>query len=129
MTADELQDRTFAFAVNSIRFCRTFPRTTDGFVLARQLIKSATSVGANYRGARRARSRDEFIAKLGVVVEETDETHYWATLAVASELVDTERAEPLIAEAKELRAIFAASHATARKQRRTQQPKRRTEQP
>jgi four helix bundle protein len=118
MTADELQDRRFAFAVNIVRFCRALPRTTDGYVLARQLLKAATSVGANYRAARRGRSRDEFISKLGVVVEEADETLYWLMLAVACDLISGDKGAPAIRESKELLAIFVRSRFTARERRK-----------
>jgi hypothetical protein len=73
-TPDELQERTFRFAVSVVRTCRSFPRFVDGYVVARQLVRSATSVGANYRAARRARSAQEFAAKVGIVNEEADKS-------------------------------------------------------
>lgn len=78
MTTEELKDRTKSFAYRVIRLYRTLPKTAEADVVGKQVLRSATSVAANYRAATRARSRVEFIAKLGVVVEEIDETLFLA---------------------------------------------------
>ena len=97
-----------------MRLCRALPREYDARAIARQLVRSGTSVAANHRAACRARSRKEFIAKIGVVVEEADETQVWLDLLDASGLVRAESLRELAQEARELPAIFTASFDTAR---------------
>ena len=92
--ADELQNRTQLFAINAIEFCR-FSRGVETDRITSQLIGSATSVGANFRAARRARSHAEFTAKMGVVAEEADESEYWLSLICALSLGDPEKAATL----------------------------------
>ena len=82
--------------------------------MGRQLLRCGTSVAANYRAVCRARSKAEFVAKIGVVVEEADETVFWLEMLVEAGIVQAERMEPLLKEANELLAIFAASQRTAR---------------
>jgi four helix bundle protein len=77
MSPEELRNRTKNFAYRIIRLYRTLPKTAEAEVIGKQILRSATSVAANYRAATRARSRAEFIAKLGLVVEEADETLFW----------------------------------------------------
>jgi four helix bundle protein len=114
MTPKELKDRTKRFAVAIIRLCRELPTTLDGRTLGGQLLHAATSVAANYRAACRARSRAEFIAKLGVVLEEADESLFWLELMVDSDVVTLSRVERLLKEADELTAIFVKSVKTAK---------------
>lgn len=114
MTPREMRDRTKRFAVDAIKLCRTLPPTTDGRRLGQQLIDASTSVAANYRAACRGRSRAEFIAKLGTVLEESDESLFWLELMVEADLVPAARAERLLKEADELTAIFTTSLKTAR---------------
>lgn len=114
MTPKELKDRTKRFAVDVIRLCRELPATLDAKRLGGQLIDASTSVAANYRAACRARSRPEFIAKLGVVLEESDESLFWLELMVEANLVTKARAERLLKEADELTAIFTTSVKTAK---------------
>jgi len=114
MTPKELQDRTKRFAVNAIILCRELPPTLDGRRVGQQLIDSATSVAANYRAACRARSRAEFIAKLGTVLEEADESLFWLELLVDAKLVTLQRADRLLLEADQLTAIFTSSVRTAK---------------
>lgn len=114
MTPKDLKDRTKRFAVNSIVLCRELPPTLDGRRVGQQLIDSASSVAANYRAACRARSRAEFIAKLGTVLEEADESLFWLELLVDVRLVTAQRAERLLIEADQLTAIFTASLRTAK---------------
>ena len=90
------------------------PRSLAGQIISRQLLRSATSVGANYRAACKAQSRAEFAAKLSIVVEEADETLYWLELLKESGLIQPERLRELIKEADELVAIATSSRKTAK---------------
>ena len=116
MTPKELKDRTKRFAVGIIGLCRDLPTTVDGRTVGHQMIRSGTSVGANYRASCRARSRAEWVAKLGVVEEEADETLFWLELAVESGLVSESRAQALLKEADELTAIFVSALKSAKHQ-------------
>jgi four helix bundle protein len=89
------------------------PKTIEGRAIANQLVRSGTSVAANYRAACRARSRSEFVAKLGVVLEEADETQLWLELIIDGKLLSARRVQPLLDEANELVAIFVASRKSA----------------
>ena len=117
MTPKELQTRTKAFALRVISLVGALPPNTAGQVIGRQILRSATSVGANYRAACRAQSRAEFAAKLSVVLEEADETLYWLELLQESRLVKSERLTDLLNEARELVAISAAARKTAKQGR------------
>jgi len=117
MDAEELKLRTKQFALRIIKLSESLPKTHTAEVIGRQLLRSGTSVGANYRAACRARSHAEFIAKIGVVEEEADETLYWLELLVEGKIVPPERLAALMAEANELLAIFVASGRTAKTQR------------
>lgn len=114
---DELKQRTKIFALRVINLCRSVQSGDVARTLARQLLRPGTSVGANYRAVCRARSKAEFIAKIGVVVEEADETVFWLELMAESNLVKPSRLQALQQEANELLAIFAASQHTARTKR------------
>lgn len=96
MTTDELKARTKRFAVRVMTLVNVSPNTVIGRVLANQVMRSGTSVGANYRGACRARSRAEFIAKIGVVEEEADETAFWLELIIDSKIRRTKQITPLL---------------------------------
>lgn len=111
-TAD-LKARTKKFALRVMKLVDALPRTIQGRAIANQIIRSATSVAANYRAACRARSRAEFIAKIGVVEEEADETAFWLELIIDSALLTEARIRPLLSEAGELVAIMAASRKSA----------------
>ena len=110
-----LRRRTKAFALRIIRLYRALPRSTEAQILGKQLLRSATSVGANYRAVCRARSRPEFIARLGVVAAEADETVFWLELLIEADIMSAKRLEGLLNEARELTAIFSASVQTARR--------------
>jgi four helix bundle protein len=112
--SEQLKQRTMAFALKALRLVDKIPNTHSGQVVARQLAKSATSVGANYRACCNSRSRIEFIAKLGVVVEEIDESVYWLELLASRSVSQPDEVAPVLAEARELRAIFAKALGTAR---------------
>src|SRR5438094_8985567 len=113
MTTEELKQRTKSFAVRVTRLVDALPNTVKGRAIANQIMRSATTIGANYRAACRARSRAEFIAKIGVVEEEADETAFWLELIVDTALVTEAKIRPLLAEAGELVAIMAASRKSA----------------
>jgi len=110
----DLRRRTLEFALSAIRCSDAFPGTEPGRIVRRQFIRSATSVGANYRAAQLARSKAEFIAKLQIALEEADESSYWLELAVESELLDQGQIGRIALEACELAAIFMSSLKTAR---------------
>ncbi len=111
---EELRQRTKKFALQIIRLCRSLPNNSEGWVIGKQLLKSGTSVAANYRAAGRARSRAEFIAKIGVVVEEADETVFWLELLEEAGTLSDENIERTMKEASSLLSIFSASYRTAR---------------
>jgi four helix bundle protein len=112
--SEQLKTRTMAFAIKALQLVDKIPNTHGGQVVGRQLAKSATSVGANYRACCNARSRIEFIAKLGVVVEEIDESVYWLELLSNRSVSQPGEVAPVLTEARELRAIFAKALGTAR---------------
>jgi four helix bundle protein len=109
MTKEELKKRTKTFALRILKLARALPRTDDGRAIGKQIIRSGTSVGANYRAVCRARSTSEFIAKLGVVIEEADETVFWLEIIIESGLIKKELAGSLLNEANELTAIFVST--------------------
>ena len=114
MDQAELRERTMRFAVRSVKFCRTLPETWEARRMAGQLIDSATSVAMNYRAAGRGRSRAEFIAKLGLVVEDSDESVGWLELIARLELSSEPELMWLTGESQELLAIFGKSQITAK---------------
>jgi four helix bundle protein len=118
MTPDELRGRTKAFALRVIKLVDAMPRGRASQVIARQLLRSATSVGANYRAACHAQSKADFTAKVSIVLEEADESLYWLELIVDSGLMKAGRLKELMQEASELVAIVSASRKTARGQRK-----------
>ncbi len=107
--AHELQKRTKEFALLVIRLCRVAPRNEESRTVCRQLLRSATSVAANYRAVCRARSTADFTSKLGIVLEEADESYFWLELLVEAGIVPRERVEYALKEADELVSIFVAS--------------------
>ena len=112
--AEELRNRTKKFALRILNMTDSLPNTPKAWVLGKQIMRSGTSVGANYRAATRAKSRADFIAKLGIVVEEADETQYWLELRADSGLIKPSLLADLQKEAAELTAIFTASRNTAK---------------
>jgi four helix bundle protein len=109
-----LLTRTKQFSLRVMRLVDSLPRRRSTDVVANQLVRCATSVGANYRAARRARSTAEFIAKLGICEEEADESVYWLELLIDSEVVKAELLGPLLQEANEITAMIVASIRTAK---------------
>ena len=112
--SEELKERTLRFAIDVLRLIDTFPRTIAADAVGRQLAKSAPSIAANYRGTCNTRSRKEFIAKLGVVVDESDESNLWLTISSRMQFADPTKARRFRQEAMEVRAIFGKSLGTAR---------------
>src|SRR5262245_11638049 len=113
MDKRELQDRTKEFALRVLKLVDALPRTAAGRAISMQLVRAATSVGANYRSACRARSRAEFAAKLGVAVEETDESLYWLELVREGNLLPENKLSHLLREADELTTIPASGRKSA----------------
>lgn len=113
MKGDELKQRTKHFALRIMKLVDALPNTVAGRVIANQIMRSGSSVGANYRAACRARSNAEFISKLGTVLEEADETEFWLELIIEGALLPYEKVGDLKQEAEEITAIMAASRKTA----------------
>lgn len=118
MKPDDLKGRSRAFGIRIIRLVETLPRTKTADVIGRQVLRSATSVGANYRAACRARSQAEFVARIGVVEEEADESAYWLEVLRDAGVTANKELSDLLKEANELTAIFTASGRTARRRSR-----------
>ena len=114
MDAEELKKQTKQFGLRGINVVEALPNTRTANVIGNQLLRSATSVGANYRSACRGRSKVDFISKIGIAIEEADESLYWMELLIEAGIVLEERLSPLMQEANELVAILTASVKTAR---------------
>lgn len=114
MKHDNLRNRTKQFALDVINFCESLPNDETSRILRRQLLRSGTSVGANYRAACRAGSKLDFISKMGIVLEEADESAFWIELLIDSAKTTPSHANPLFKEANELVAICISSINTAR---------------
>ena len=113
MTEDDLKKRTKQFALRILKLVAALPRTLAGRTIGGQLVRSGTSVAANYRAACRARSKAEFISRLGVVEEEADESALWLELIMESELMKKALVQPLWIEADEIVAIMTSSRKSA----------------
>jgi four helix bundle protein len=124
MTPQELQDRTFQFAVDVFNVVRPLFRNCETRHVADQLVRASTSAASNYRAAGRGRSRREFCSKLGTVREESDESLFWLLFMDAVKLA-TPRSRRLTLEARELAAIFAAAYRTAKQRLRQIERERR----
>jgi len=111
---EDLRRRTKAFALRVIKLFRALPKTEEARVLGRQVLRSGTEVAANYRSACRARSRADFISKIGITVEEADETGFWLELIVDAGIIKKSKLESLMVEADELVRIFQSTRTTAR---------------
>ena len=114
MNSEELKGRTKQFAIEIIKFFQRLPKKDEIKILAKQLLRSGTSIGANYSEACRARSDVEFYAKLCIVVEECDEAVYWLELIKESKLVNNEEIRIFEKETIELLSIFSASRKTVK---------------
>ena len=114
MTEKELKIRTRKFAVGIFNFVDKLPNRRSGNIIGNQLGRSASSVAANYRAACRGRSHAEFLAKIGLVEEEADESTFWLDIIPETKNATIEEVEPLLKEARELTAIFTAASKTAK---------------
>jgi four helix bundle protein len=114
---EQLKERTKAFALRAMKLVDALPRKRSSTGVGNQLLRSATSVGSNYRAAKRARSVAEFLAKLGIVEEEADESLYWLELIRDGGLVKASRLDGLLQEANEIVAMVVASIRTAKRGR------------
>lgn len=122
-TKEAMKKRTKQFALRVINLAGALPENAVGRAIANQVIRSGTSVGANYRAALRARSSKDFINKIGVVLEESDESAFWMELIVEGNVLSENRVTTLLQEANELTAIFAATHKTLKANARRKNPK------
>jgi len=114
MTREQFKARTKAYALRIIRLVEALPRSAVARVLGNQLLRAGTSVGANYRAAARARSRADFVAKMGLVEEECDESLFWIEMLIESGQLPAERVKDLLREGNEILAMTVASTNTAR---------------
>jgi four helix bundle protein len=114
MSPEEFKRRVFDYGVRVVRLVNALPKKDSARDLGRQLLRAGTSVGANYRAAARARSRADFVAKLGIVEEECDESLYWMEMLMELELVNRKRVQPLYLEGSEILAMVVSSINTAR---------------
>jgi four helix bundle protein len=119
MNSEDLKKRTKAYALRVIRLVEALPKNETCRILGRQLLRSGTSVGANYRAACRAKSQSDFISKMDTVEEETDETLFWMELLSESGLVNASCMTELAAEGEEILKITVASINTARRNLRS----------
>ena len=110
----ELRDRTKQFALRIIRMSQALPHNREANTISNQILRSATSIAGNYRAVGRARSKAEFVSKLGIVIEETDETVFWLELLAEASIVKPQRLKDLLDEANQLLAIFSAARSTAK---------------
>jgi four helix bundle protein len=113
MKPDDLKKRTKQFALRILKLVAALPNSVAGRAIGGQLVRAGTAVAANYRAACRGRSKAEFIAKLGTVEEEADESAFWMELIIEGGLLKAQKVEPLLAEAIELRKIMAKSRISA----------------
>src|SRR6266700_7891693 len=118
MNPEEMKTRTRAFALRTIRLAESLPKTPTANTIRNQMLRCGPSVGANYRAACRAKSKPDFISKMGTVEEEADETMYWIELSIDASLVTRRQVTDLLAEADEILSIVVSSIKTARGQDR-----------
>jgi four helix bundle protein len=116
-TPQELRDRTKKFAIRIVRLFQALPKSTEAQTLGKQLLRSGTSVAANYRAVCRARSKAEFISRVGIVAEEADESVLWLEILQDTQILSEKQISDISKEARELAAIFSASQKTARTNR------------
>ncbi len=110
----DLKTRTKQFALRIVNVYRKLPRTEEARVIGKQMLRSGKSVGANYRAACRSRSKAEFISKIGIVLEEADETVFWLELLLDAKVFPRNKIDDLLAEANELTSIFVTSLRTSK---------------
>jgi four helix bundle protein len=115
MTEKQMKERTKAFTLRMLKLVDAIPNTRSGNAVANQLVRSGSSVGANYRALCRAKSRADFVHKTTVVEEEADESCFWLEVTIEARLLPARRVQPLLDEADEITAILVASRKTAMK--------------
>lgn len=115
---EDLRRRTKQYALRILRLVKALPNTAEGRTIRNQLIRSGTSVGANYRAVCRARSSAEFISKLGIVIEEADESAFWLELIIETKILKNNLVEPLLKETNEITAIMVSSSKSACKNKK-----------
>ena len=118
MDRNELKSRTKQFALRIVRLSSALPKNREGEVLGRQVLKSGTSIGANYREAIRASSRKQFISTLEISIREAEETIYWLELLGESEIIHPDRLQGLMEECNQLLAILTSTVRTAKQKKR-----------
>jgi len=123
----ELKARTKTFALRVMRLVDALPKTVSGRAIGNQLVRAGTGVGSNYRACCRGRSRAEFVAKIGVVEEEADESAFWMELIIEGGLLPASKVEPLLKEANELVAIMASSRISAKRRMQSAIANRKSE--
>lgn len=111
----DLKDRTKAYAIRIIKLCRKLPDTTESRIIGKQILRSGTSIAANYRAACRARSDNEFVSKLNIVIEETDETMFWLEIISETGIIAADLLKDLYSENEEILKIMVTSRLTALK--------------
>jgi four helix bundle protein len=112
MDSEELRSKTKDFAIETIRFIKTLSRSFEEEIIARQLLKSGTSMASNYRAVCRSGSKEEFYSKLSIVVEETDETMFWLEILTESGLADNNTSKDLLKRSTEFIKIFSSARKT-----------------
>jgi four helix bundle protein len=117
--AEEFKARTKKFAVDVIIYCKSLPKSDEAFIIKKQLIRSSTSVAANYRAVCRARSDAEFFSKLSIVVEEADESVFWLEIIKDAEISNTKETSSILNEATEILKIVAKSRKTLKDKKQT----------
>lgn len=116
--AEEFRNRTKKQAVDIIKYCKTLPKNEEAYIVKKQIIRSSTSVAANYRAATRARSDNEFFSKLSIVVEEADETEFWLEIIRESEIDTSKTSLELLKESREILKIVSKSRKTLKEKNR-----------
>ena len=127
MNKDDLKDRTKKFALRVMKLVEALPKTASGRAIGNQLVRCGTGVGSNYRACCRARSRAEFIAKIGIVEEEADKGAFWMELIIEGSLLSASKVESLLTEANELVAIMASSRISAARAKQSAIANRKSE--
>jgi four helix bundle protein len=117
--AEQFRNRTKKFVIDNIKFFRALPKTDEARIVGKQLLRSSSSVGSNYRAACRARSQAEFHSKISIVIEETDESVFWMEVLIGAEIVKPTDVEALINEAKEILMVLSSARKTISEKNRS----------
>lgn len=117
--AEQFRNRTKKFVIDNIKFYRSLPKTDEAKIVGKQLLRSSSSVGSNYRAACRARSQAEFHSKISIVIEEADESVFWMEVLIGAEIVKPTDVEALINEAKEILMVLSSARKTISEKNRS----------